>query len=191
MALRHAILSALSRGQSRNGYELNASFKRDIDRAWHASPSQVYSELTKMAQSGLIEVEERDERGRTDYVISEAGTEELRRWLIQDEPDRSIRDDGLMRLLSSWVLDDVNVSYLIAGEMAFQRKRQIELKTILSTWDSMYEDTRVWRTRRAVHELWLKDTNNMLEWLSGLLEAFENPGRPVPEIFDEKSLLDG
>ncbi len=182
MALKHAILAALSRGVPRTGYELNASFSDDNDRAWHASPSQVYSELTKMEQAGLIEVSERTERGRTSYIISPDGVEELQRWLMRDEPDHSIRDDSVLRLITLWVLDDTNARYLIEAEIAFQRKRQLSLEHLLDRWDDEREDTRVWRNRRAMYMLWLAQTELTLDWLSGLLEVLEEPDRPVPEI---------
>ncbi|MCW2938914.1 MAG: hypothetical protein JWN00_1899 [Actinomycetia bacterium] len=191
MALRHAILSALSRGQPRTGYELNASFRNDTERVWHASASQVYAELTKLEKAGLIEINERDERGRTEYVITPDGMAEIRRWLTQDAPDHTIRDDSLMRLLTVWVLDDTIARYLIEGEIAFRRKRQMALKHLLETWDEAHEDNRVWRTRRAVHDLWLAETNVMLTWLEGLLETLTKPDRSVAEIFDERALLDG
>lgn len=189
MALKHAILSALSRGVPRSGYELNASFSDDNDRAWHASPSQVYAELTKMAKAGLIEVSDRNERGRTSYAITERGMAELRRWLVHDEPDHSIRDDSMMRLVTMWVLDDTTARYLIEAEIAVQRKRQMGLSHLLETWDDVREDTRVWRNRRATYSLWLAQTYLMLDWLSGLLEVLENPDQPVTGILEDVGVL--
>jgi DNA-binding PadR family transcriptional regulator len=189
VALRHAILSALSRGAPRTGYDLNASFRRDTDRTWHASPSQVYAELTKLDAAGLIRVNVRDDRGRTEYVLTPAGMEEIRRWLTQDSPDRAVRDDAMMRLISVWVLDDAHARYIIEGEIAFQRKRQLELKHLIGSWDDQYEDSRVWRTRRAAHDLWLAETNLMLKWLTDLLNVLEDPDRSVAEILGESALL--
>jgi len=188
LALRHAILSALSRGIPRTGYDLNTSFADDVDRAWHASPSQVYSELTKMEAAGLIDISERTDRGRTSYVINDTGIEELRRWLLRDEPDHGIRDDAMMRLLSMWVLDDTKAGYLLDAEIAFQRRRELSLKHMLDTWDEVREDTRVWRNRHAMHWLWLRQTQQTLTWLDGLRETLENPDRPVREIFAEYAM---
>lgn len=182
MALRHAILAALSRGVPRTGYELNASFSDDNDRAWHASPSQVYAELTKMESAGVIEISERNERGRTSYVITAAGIAELRRWLVRDEPDHSIRDDAMLRLLTVWVLDDTSAGYLLDAEITFQRKRRSSLTHRLETWDDEWEDNRVLRNRRATYSLWLAQTELMLSWLEGLRDVLEHPERPVPEI---------
>ena len=182
MALKHAILAALSRGIPRTGYELNTSFSDDNDRAWHASPSQVYAELTKMEKTGLIEISDRNERGRTSYVLTDAGLEDLRRWLVQETPDHSIRDDAMMRLVSLWVLDDTTSGYLIDAETVFQRKRRLSLTHLLETWDSIREDTRVWRNRRALYVLWLAQTDLMLAWLDGLRDVLENPDRSVDDV---------
>ena len=182
MALKHAILAALSRGIPRTGYELNTSFSDDNDRAWHASPSQVYAELTKMEKSGLIEIADRNERGRTSDVLTDPGLEELRRWLVQDTPDHSIRDDAMMRLVSLWVLDDKTAGYLLDAEIVFQRKRRLSLTHLLETWDNIREDTRVWRNRRALYVLWLAQTDLTLAWLDGLRDVLENPDRDVSEI---------
>lgn len=185
MALKHAILAALSRGIPRTGYELNASFSDDNDRAWHASPSQVYAELTKMEKADLIEITERNERGRTSYSITSTGLDELRRWLLRDEPDHSIRDDSMLRLVTLWVLDDTSAGYLIDAEVAFQRKRQLSLTHLLESWDQEREDTRVWRNRRAMYSLWLAQSEQMLEWLDSLREILEHPETPVPQILGE------
>lgn len=182
MALKHAILASLSRGIPRTGYELNTSFSDDNDRAWHASPSQVYAELTKMEKSGLIEISERNERGRTSYVLTKDGLEELRRWLVQDTPDHSIRDDAMMRLVSLWVLDDTTAGYLLDAETVIQRKRRQNLSHLLETWDDIREDTRVWRNRRALYALWLAQTELTLVWLDGLREVLGSPDRDVSEI---------
>ena len=182
MALKHAILAALSRGIPRTGYELNTSFSDDNDRAWHASPSQVYAELTKMEKAGLIEIADRNERGRTSYVLTDGGLEELRRWLVQDTPDHSIRDDAMMRLVSLWVLDDQTAGYLQDAEIVFQRKRRLSLTHLLEVWDDIREDTRVWRNRRALYVLWLAQTDLTLAWLDGLRDVLESPDQDVSEI---------
>jgi len=189
MALKHAILAALSRGIPRTGYELNTSFSDDNDRAWHASPSQVYAELTKMEKAGLIEIADRNERGRTSYVLTDGGLEELRRWLVQDTPDHSIRDDAMMRLVSLWVLDDQTAGYLLDAEIVFQRKRRLSLTHLLEVWDDIREDTRVWRNRRALYVLWLAQTDLTLVWLDGLRDVLESPDRDVSEILAPISSL--
>lgn len=184
MALRHAILAALSRGRPRTGYDLNASFNDVNDRAWHASPSQVYSELAKMEGLGLIDITERTERGRTSYVINDQGLDELRRWLLHDQPDHGIRDDASLRLLNLWVLDPGDADRLLDAEVAFQRQRQFSLRHLLLNWEDDREDpdSAVWRSRRALYTLWLRQTDLMLEWLDELRAVLHNGTTPIPEL---------
>lgn len=184
MALRHAILAALSRGRPRTGYDLNASFNDVNDRAWHASPSQVYSELAKMEGLGLIDITERTERGRTSYVINDHGLDELRRWLLHDQPDHGIRDDASLRLLNLWALDPTDADRLLDAEVAFQRQRQFSLRHLLLNWDDDREDpdSAVWRSRRALYTLWLRQTDLMLEWLDELRAVLHDPETPLPEL---------
>ncbi|MFI8632479.1 PadR family transcriptional regulator [Microbacterium sp. NPDC077663] len=184
MALRHAILAALSRGKPRTGYDLNASFNDVNDRAWHASPSQVYSELTKMESRGLIEISERNERGRTSYVISDAGYDELRRWLLHDQPDHGVRDDAALRLLNLWVLQRDEAEYLLDAEVAFQRQRHFSLSHLLDNWEDEREDhdSPVWRNRRALYTLWLRQTSLTLGWLEQLREVLTDPDASVAAV---------
>ena len=184
MALRHAILAALSRGKPRTGYELNASFNDIADLAWHASPSQVYAELTKMEKLGLIDISERNERGRTSYVINGGGLEELQRWLLRDQPDHGVRDDAILRLLNLWVLDPVNAGYVLDAEVTFQRQRHFAISHLLANWDDEREDpdSPVWRNRRALYALWLRQTAMMLEWLSELRTVLDHPELSVPDV---------
>lgn len=188
MALKHAILSALSRGVPRNGYELNAVFNDEDERAWNASPSQVYAELTKMAAAGLIEVSSRSGRRATSYVLTEDGLDELKRWLEHDEPDHTTRDDAMMRMLTMWTLEPTTARHLIESEIAFQRRRARALRYKLDAFEPLSEDTAVWRNRRAVHVLWLRQTQVMVDWLHSLIEVLEHPERTVSDILDETSL---
>ena len=155
MALRHAILGSLSRGVPFTGYELSSHFADDSDRAWHAKPSQVYLELTKMAEAGLIEITERGERGKTRYRATAAGIDEIRRWLVSDEPDHHVKDDPILRLLTVWLLDEATAKYLIDMETAFNRRLYFSIAQSLKRNPQLREQTKVWRNRRAVHALWL------------------------------------
>lgn len=168
MALRHAILSALSRGAALSGYKLNSVFSDQNERVWHASPSQVYSDLNKLEREGLIAVAERNKRGHTLYVITPDGSEELRRWLMFTEPDHTIRDDSLLRLMTLWVLDDTSARHLVEAEIAFQRKRRNQLALKIEEYTDIYGDGPVWRNRLAVHYLWLAQTDLLIDWLERL-----------------------
>ncbi len=97
MSLRHALLGLLSNGPG-SGYDLLGAFKSTLSNVWPATQSQVYSELTRLADAGLIRVAEEGPRGRKTYEVTADGREELRHWLLQVAPDGYRRNDILLRV---------------------------------------------------------------------------------------------
>ena len=65
---------------------------------WPATQSQLYGELNKLADAGLIEVSDIGPRGRKEYRITEAGRAELRRWVTNPQDDPPFRSPGLLRV---------------------------------------------------------------------------------------------
>lgn len=55
MSLRHALLGLLSERPA-SGYDLLKLFDTSLAAVWPATQSQIYTELTKLAASGLITV---------------------------------------------------------------------------------------------------------------------------------------
>ncbi|MEU0931401.1 PadR family transcriptional regulator [Streptomyces malaysiensis] len=96
MSLRHAVLGLLSE-EPGSGWDLMQKFDISLRHAWTATQSQVYGELAKLADTGLITVAEEGPRGRKVYEITEEGRVELRRWMIDVAP-RPRRDDLILRV---------------------------------------------------------------------------------------------
>jgi PadR family transcriptional regulator AphA len=97
MSLRHALLGLLREGPA-SGYDLIQIFKISLHNAWPATQSQVYTELGKLADAGLLSVTARGPRGRKEYTLTEAGLAELRKWLLETEPGFITRSDVLLRV---------------------------------------------------------------------------------------------
>jgi PadR family transcriptional regulator AphA len=112
MSLRYAILGLLARRPS-TGYELTQTFDRSLRTSWHASHSQIYPELSKLERAGLVAVVGRGARRSKTYGLTGAGREELRRWLVEAEPDRSQRNESGVRLFLTPLLDpaDRRIAY--------------------------------------------------------------------------------
>jgi DNA-binding PadR family transcriptional regulator len=96
MSLRHALLGLLWM-QPSSGYELAGRFDASLAHAWHASHSQIYPELARMHELGFVEVVGEGARNRRTWAATEAGREELRRWLVEVEPNRGIRNEVALR----------------------------------------------------------------------------------------------
>ncbi|MEZ0090612.1 PadR family transcriptional regulator [Streptacidiphilus sp. EB129] len=102
MSLRHAVLGLLV-DQPASGYDLMKRFNTSLANVWPATQSQVYGELARLADNGLIDVAAEGPRGRKEYTLTDAGLAELRRWLIEDKPEPR-RSSVLLRVFFMGVL---------------------------------------------------------------------------------------
>ena len=97
MSLRIAALGLLAQ-EPGSGYDLLKHFEKSMANVWPATQSQLYGELNKLADAGLIEVSDIGPRGRKEYRITEAGRAELRRWVANPQDDAPFRSAGLLRV---------------------------------------------------------------------------------------------
>lgn len=97
MSLRIAALGLLAQ-QPGSGYDLLRHFEKSMANVWPATQSQLYGELNKLADAGLIEVSDIGPRGRKEYRITDAGRAELRRWITTPQDDPPFRSAGLLRI---------------------------------------------------------------------------------------------
>ncbi|MCF3131233.1 MULTISPECIES: PadR family transcriptional regulator [Streptomyces] len=103
MSLRHALLGLLTERPA-SGYDLLKRFETSLANVWPATQSQIYTELTKLAGTGLITVAAEGPRGRKEYALTDDGLAELRHWLTETKPQRNTRSDVLLRVFFLGVL---------------------------------------------------------------------------------------
>lgn len=93
MSLRHALLGILSAAPL-TGYDLVQYFRDSVGYVWSAPKSQIYPELRKMAEQGLVSATMAPRGPRAQkriYSITEDGKEEFARWAanrMEYPPDR-------------------------------------------------------------------------------------------------------
>ena len=97
MSLRHALLGLLN-DRSASGYDLLTVFNTTLANVWPATQSQLYGELGRLCEAGLLTVGAEGARGRKEYSITEAGRAELVHWLADTEPNRVRRSETLLRV---------------------------------------------------------------------------------------------
>ena len=132
MSLRHAILGLLARKPS-TGYELAQMFDLSLRTAWHASHSQIYPELNRLDAAGLVEVIERGARGSKTYALTGEGHDELRRWLVEVEPDRSQRNESAVRLFLGQLLPAEQRRKVFTRDLAYIEAETQALEAIRQT----------------------------------------------------------
>jgi len=102
----YVILGMVSR-EARSGYEIKAVVDKSVRFFWAASYGQIYPELKKLAEAGLVEGVDAPtgDRKRTVYAITADGEEELKAWLREPPETLEMREEGLLKLFFSGVLE--------------------------------------------------------------------------------------
>jgi DNA-binding PadR family transcriptional regulator len=133
VSLRYAALGLLAQHPG-SGYDLLKRFELSMANVWPATQSQLYGELNKLADAGLIEVTAVGPRGRKEYAATEAGRAELLRWILNSDDDPPFRSAELLRvfLLSEIPAEDARKHMLAAAEQA-----DVDLKHLEQLRDSV------------------------------------------------------
>jgi PadR family transcriptional regulator AphA len=94
------VILGMLRDEPRSGYEIKAAVDKSTRFFWAASYGQIYPELRELTKAGLVEGDSQPTGGRkrTVYRLTDAGREELRRWLDRAPERLELRDEGLLKL---------------------------------------------------------------------------------------------
>jgi DNA-binding PadR family transcriptional regulator len=94
------VILGFVRNEPRSGYEIKALVDNSTRFFWAASYGQIYPELKRLSEAGLIVGSDTPTGGRkrTVYEITADGTDELRSWLRQAPETFEMRDEGLLKL---------------------------------------------------------------------------------------------
>lgn len=136
MSLRHALLGVLHDGPA-SGYDLLRVFRLSLGNSWPATQSQVYTELSRLAAAGLLDVSAEGARGRKEYSLNEAGRLELRRWLLETKPERHPRSEALLRVFILGALTRAEAREYVAwlGQSAADEGVMLRHLESSVTWD--------------------------------------------------------
>lgn len=118
MSLRHALIGLLAEHPA-SGYDLARRFEEVLGTIWPAGHPQIYGELRKLREDGLIEVESEGPRGRTVYRPTRDGLDEARRWLTSADVDHTIRLESLLRSVFFWLMTPEELADHLDKEAAY------------------------------------------------------------------------
>ncbi len=124
MSLKYAVLAALLEGEA-SGYELSKLFDVSLANFWPATPQQLYRELERLAQDGLIEarvVQQERRPNKRMFTLTEAGRTDLR--VFAATPPRrptAIRDELLIKIQALDGTDPAVTRELIEERMSWAR----------------------------------------------------------------------
>jgi DNA-binding PadR family transcriptional regulator len=165
MSLRHALLGALA-DQPRTGYALLKHFEQSLAYAWPASHSQIYPELARLLDDGLIEQTGSGARNSKTYAVTSQGLDEIRRWL-RTEPDRRVRSDAALRTFFLWLLEPAEALAHLERERAYSRAVLEEFRRIQ---DEPTGENKKARTFRIALEGGIGFVEGRIAWLDAVID---------------------
>jgi DNA-binding PadR family transcriptional regulator len=94
------VILGMVRKDPLSGYEIKAMVDNSTRFFWAASYGQIYPELRRLSEAGLVVGVDSPTGGRrrTVYEITADGEEELKAWLRQPPETYEMRDEGLLKL---------------------------------------------------------------------------------------------
>ena len=174
MSLRIAALGLLAQ-EPASGYDLLKHFEKSMANVWPATQSQLYGELNKLADAGLIEVSDIGPRGRKEYRITEAGRAELRRWVTSPHIDPPFRNAGLLRV---FLLGEIPRDQARKYVAAMEEHADAEVKRLEELRDSIdWTDGDDLFYGRAALEFGLRMNAMEAEWANWLVSEIDKRAR--------------
>jgi DNA-binding PadR family transcriptional regulator len=113
VSVPHALLALLSEGP-KYGLRLQNEFESKTGEVWPLNVGQVYTTLQRLERDGLVETDDEGERSQKRYRISDAGAEELTRWL-RTPPDLvpPPRDELVIKVLVALEVPEIDVHEIL------------------------------------------------------------------------------
>jgi DNA-binding PadR family transcriptional regulator len=120
--LSRALLGLIA-AEPMSGYGLARLFERTLARAWPAHHPQIYPALATLEDQGLLRVSETGPRRRKTYAVTTEGIETVQQWLRDTAPDRTVRNETVLRLFMLWLLEAHEAVAFFDDEIAAHEER--------------------------------------------------------------------
>ena len=164
MSLRHALIGLLA-DQPASGWDLSRRFQDVLGSVWPAGHPQIYGELRRLHEEGLIEVDSEGPRGRRAYRATEAGVAEVRRWLTSTEPDHTIRLESLLRSVFFWLMTPAELADHLDREAAYFHAVAAKYRALAEAKDrGEYGSSPQTKSLRMAVEAGLRVTEALGDW---------------------------
>jgi DNA-binding PadR family transcriptional regulator len=153
------ILGMIALGK-RTGYDIKQLVDRSTRYFWAASYGQIYPELRRLEEQGLVagRSEPSGGRARTVYELTEGGERALQDWLTGDsDVSWELRDEGMLKLFFSDFTDPAHRLRNVRNMRSVQERKREQLMQLHTMADDMP------RGPRMALELGL----GMTQWLIG------------------------
>ncbi|MDI3389690.1 PadR family transcriptional regulator [Streptomyces sp. B-S-A8] len=182
MSLPHAILTALLEKPS-SGLELTRRFDKSIGYFWSATHQQIYRELGKLEDAGLIRVlpSPQPTRGqRKAYEVLPAGRAELTAWVAREEDPKPIRSALLLRMRAAAVVGPQGLEAELHRHLALHQEQLKEYEQIEERDFPAGRDGAQDRLRHLVLRGGIELETFWIGWITEALDAMERLPEQAP-----------
>ncbi|WP_435972523.1 PadR family transcriptional regulator [Streptomyces sp. Qhu_M48] len=157
MSLKHAVLAALLEGEA-SGYDLAKIFDVSVANFWAATPQQLYRELDRLAEAGLITarvVEQERRPNKRMFSLTEPGLRDLAAYTSTPPRPSAVRDELMVQVQACDEGDTTAVRGFVAQRMETSRAK-------LARYDRLYE----WMLAGRDEETYLAETERVGPYLT-------------------------
>lgn len=124
------VLLGLLQEENLSGYEIKKIIDIRMSFFWQESFGQIYPELSKMAEEGLVEISNTESGGdvkreKTRYKITPNGEKELKKWMEKENEKDTVRSEFLLKMFLS---TPKNVEEMRRNIIEFKKQSEEKLK---------------------------------------------------------------
>jgi DNA-binding PadR family transcriptional regulator len=158
-----ALLGLLHDGPM-TGWDLVTTAQERIGNFWTLTQSQVYRELTRMTEAGLVTVGAPGPRDRKPYTITPAGRDAFTAWINQDPARDQVRVPLLLTIQFAGHLAPGRLREIIAAQRAHHTERLAEYRRA----EKLLADSPDQATRLATLRFGIHHERAVLAWFADL-----------------------
>ncbi|MFF9838893.1 PadR family transcriptional regulator [Streptomyces sp. NPDC013740] len=157
MSLKHAVLAALLEGEA-SGYDLAKLFDVSVANFWAATPQQLYRELDRLSEAGLIEarvVQQERRPNKRMFTLTETGRRDLIAYTTHPPKPTAVRDELMVQVQACDEGDSAAVREHVRERMEWARGKL-----------ARYERLRDWMLDGRDEETYLREAERIGPYLT-------------------------
>ena len=136
------MLGLLAR-EALSGYDLASRMRERVGFFWQARHSQIYPELARLEEKGLVSHRVVEQEGRPDkkvYEITPAGLAALKEWVTAPFEPRAVRDELVLKAYSLWLADRAKALLLFREQRRLHEQRLLDYEARAAWMEEQWGD---------------------------------------------------
>jgi PadR family transcriptional regulator, regulatory protein AphA len=172
------VILGLLQEEDLSGYDIKKIIDIRMSFFWQESYGQIYPELSKLKEEGLIEQAFSDNPGKAKiekikYRITPEGTQALKRWMEAENEKDTIRSEFLLKM---YFATEENVEEMKKHLMEFKEQADQKVMLFQLFWQELNQIIDMHNNHRQilkVLDLGLRQAKLYSEWCKEMLEELE------------------